>query len=212
MSNSNNIDHFINDPGLLIDVFRDVINRLDASADDPEIGEKEAQLREISRTIDRLDKAGVAIPDVLRAEKTRLASALGIKADGLKALNLLADKLEGLLKDLKVRLHRGGSFKEPRMLREKRSRSPKTDMNVLREYIILALKKLGGRARTADILAEMERQLSGKLLPGDLETSKDGIRINWQLSTKWARVRMIQDGTLRSDSPRGYWELNEDQK
>lgn len=109
MSNSNNIDHFINDPGLLIDVFRDVIKRLDARADDPEIREKEAQLREISRTIDRLDKAGVAIPDVLRAEKTRLASALGIKADVLSALNLLADKLEGLLKDLKARLHRGGS-------------------------------------------------------------------------------------------------------
>ena len=34
-----------------------------------DVGEQEAQLREISKTIERLEKAGVSVPDVLRGEK-----------------------------------------------------------------------------------------------------------------------------------------------
>ena len=41
----------------------------------------EAQLREIARAIDKLDKLGVPVPDALRAEKTRLAAALGVSAE-----------------------------------------------------------------------------------------------------------------------------------
>lgn len=98
------------------------------------------------------------------------------------------------------------------MLREKRSHSPKTARKVLRKQIILALKKFGGRATTADVLDEIERQLSGTLTPGDLELRKDGKIVSWQNNAQWERLRMIQDGTLRKNSRRGYWELNEDQK
>lgn len=212
MSQEPDNKRFLKNPSLLIDLCREVIDQLDNGADDPEIGEKEAQLREISRTIDRLDKLGVAVPEALRAEKTRLAAALGTKTEGLQALNHLADEFEGLLKDIKVRLGKDGGPNESKKLRAKHSRSPKTEKKILREHIIRALKKLGGRARMADVLNEMERQLSGKLLPRDLEVHKDGKSIVWQNSAQWERFRMIKEGMLRSNSRHGYWELNEDQK
>ena len=37
-------------------------------------------------------------------------------------------------------------------------------------------------------------------------------RIRLEKKTHWERYRMVQDGSLRSDSARGYWELNEDRR
>ena len=71
---------------------------------------------------------------------------------------------------------------------------------------------MGGRARVADVIEEMGRQLKGKLLPGDLEWRESTNEYAWQNNAKWERYHMTQDGTLRSDSPRGYWELGEGQK
>jgi hypothetical protein len=212
MSHDPDIKRFLKDPSLLIDLCREIIEQLDAGTREPDLGEKEAQLREISRTIDRLEKAGISIPPALRSEKTRLAAALGIKTEELQVLHHLADEFEDMLKDLNSRLGRGGVDAKPKRLRSKSSRAPKTDPKVLRGYIITALKKYGGRARVSDILDEMGRQLAGKLLPGDLELRQDGKTIAWQNNAQWERFKMTKDGALRSDSPNGYWELNEDRK
>ena len=91
----------------------------------------------------------------------------------------------------------------------KRSQAPKTDKGVLREQIIQALRKLGGSARVAEVIEEMGRQLEGKLLPGDLEWRESTNEYVWQNNAKWARYRMTQDGTLRSDSSYGIWALTE---
>lgn len=32
----------------------------------------------------------------------------------------------------------------------------------------------------------------------------------WQKSTNWARFNMVEDGLLKSDSPRGIWEISEE--
>jgi hypothetical protein len=69
-----------------------VIDRLDSGADDTDIGEQETQLREIAKAIERLEKAGVTVPDVLRAEKTRLAAALSIHADATQASSISSRK------------------------------------------------------------------------------------------------------------------------
>ena len=34
----------------------------------------------------------------------------------------------------------------------------------------------------------------------------------WQNNAKWERFQMIQEGLLRRGSPRGIWELSEDQQ
>jgi hypothetical protein len=211
MNEESNIERFVKDPSLLVALCTEVIDGLDLSSDEADIGEREAQLREISSTIDRLKKAGVSVPDVLRAEKTRLAASLAIHAEATQALAQLADEFQNIVTDLRERL---GQSQVPTHLKpkKKRSRAPKTDNRELRKHIIQALKALGGSARVGDVIEQMGRQLEGKLLPGDMEWRESARECVWGNNAKWERFQMTQDGLLRSGSPRGIWELSEDKE
>jgi len=145
--NDLDIERLAEEPGLLIDLCRQVIEEMDSEPEVAGVGEQETQLREISKTIDRLEKMNIPIPDVLRAEKTRLAAALGIQADSKQTMISLAQGLEEVLTELKERLGvvsgrggNGGGGSGPRG-----PRTPKTSHFIHREQIILALKKMGGR-------------------------------------------------------------------
>ncbi len=205
MKNDTDIDRFVRDPSLLIELCREVIDRLDSGPGDPKAGEMEAQLREIAKAIEKLEKMGVAVPDSLRAEKTRLAAGLAIKTKESEALSLLIEEFEGILKDLNGRV-RGVT---PRKAKGERSSSPKTGREILREQIIRALKKLGGRAQSTLVVQQVGRQLEGKLLPGDMEWRDSANSYAWQHNVHWERFRMTQEGILRNASARGYWELSE---
>ena len=206
------IDRFVKDPSHLIVLCRDVIDRIDCGSNNADTGEKEVQLREIAKAIEKLEKMGVPVPDALRAEKTRLAADLGTQSQSEQTLQHLADEFTEIVKELNARLGLCSVATNSKKPTTKRSRTPKTDKNVLRKNIIKALRTLGGRARVADVIEEMGRQLKGKLLPGDLEWRESTNEYAWQNNAKWERYHMTQDGTLRSDSSRGYWELGEGQK
>jgi len=209
---SQDIDRFVKDPSLLIDLVRNVIDRIDCGSDNAGSGEKATQLREIANAVENLEKKGVPVPDVLRAEKTRLAADLAIQSQSEQTLQDIADEFTGIVKDLNARLGLGDAVTKPKKPGAKRSRTPKTDKNVIRKPIIKALQTLGGRAKVPDVIEQMGRQLEDKLLPGDLEWRESTNEYAWQNNAKWERYSMTQDGTLRSDSPRGYWELGEGQK
>ena len=208
MNDGNDIDRFVKDPSLLVELCRDVIDQLDASSKEVAVAEQEAQLRAIAKAVEQLEKSGVAVPEPLRAEKTRLAAALAVHADAKQALAQLADEFQDILKDLRERLGQNTTTPESKP-RGKRSKLPKTPQNVLREHIVRALKTLGGRARVSDVIDEMARQLEGKLLPGDTVWREATNEPAWQNNAKWERFQMTQDGALRRGSPRGVWELGE---
>lgn len=206
------IDHYIKDPNLLIELCRNVIDGIDSTSHNSNTSEKEAQLREIARAVEQLEKMGVPVPDGLRAEKTRLAADLEIQIQSDQTLRQLAQELDGVVKELNNRLGINNSKTKTSKSRKKRSRTPKTDRMALRRNIIKALQTLGGKANVKDVLEEMARQMKDELLPGDLEWRENANMYIWQHNAQWERYRMTQDGILRNDSSRGYWELNEDQK
>ena len=209
MNEGSDIDGFVRDPSQVVELCRDVINQLDASSEEVAVAEQEAQLRAIAKAIEQLEKSGVGVPDPLRAEKTRLAAALAVHADAKQVLAQLADEFQDILKNLRERLGQSTTAPEAKP-RGKRSKLPKTPPAVLREYILQALKKLGGRARVPDVIEEMARQLEDKLLPGDTIWREATNEPAWRNNAKWERFMMTQDGTLRRDSPHGIWELGED--
>lgn len=209
MSYGGDVEGYAKDPSLLVELCRDVIDRLDATGDNGGTAAMETQLREIARAIDKLDKQGVPAPDVLRAEKTRLAAVLSVSAEAAQALNYLADELDELLKQLKDRIGRTPEAAPAKRPRTKRSKSPKTDKTTLRELIVEALRHFGGSAPKNDVLKYMEEKLQGKLLPGDLEWREATNDHAWQNNACWERYAMAQDGTLKAGSPRGIWELSE---
>ena len=59
-----------------------------------------------------------------------------------------------------------------------------------------------------DVLDWMEEHLKDKLLPGDLERRTTG-ELVWQNNTCWERFTLVQEGILKSHSPRGIWELTD---
>jgi hypothetical protein len=206
------IDHYIKNPNLLIELCRNVIDGIDGTPPNSDTSEKEAQLREIARAVEQLEKKGVPVPGGLRAEKTRLAADLEIQVQSDQTLRHLAQELDVIVKELNKRLGINKSKTKIPKSRKKRSHTSRTDRKILRKNIIKALQTLGGKANVTDVLEEMGRQMKAELLPGDLEWRENTNMYVWQHSAHWERYRMTQDGTLRGDSPRGYWELNGDQK
>jgi hypothetical protein len=205
----------VSEPARLAEVCREVVEAVVAGTEGDEVREKESQLREIARTVDRLEKLGVAVPDGLRGEKTRLAAELSEKSEGLKTLNALADALQGVLDELKRKLGRNGSGTRTEgetKRRPKRDRLPKTSKAVLCEYVVLALRNLGGRAQVRKVIDEMEKLLKGKLLPADMEWRESAKEYVWQNDTRWHYKSMKKEGILCSDVPSGTWQLNERQR
>lgn len=209
MNEAPETDRFVKDPSLLVELCREVIDQLDLNSEASTVADQEAQLKAIAKAVDQLEKAGVAVPDPLRGEKTRLAVSLAMHTEAKQALMQLADEFEDILKDLRDRLGQNGNPPDSKP-RPKRSKLPKTTQKVLREGILSALKKLGGSARSSEVVAEMARQFEGKLLPGDEVWREATHEPAWQNNAKWERYQMTQDGALRRGSQRGVWELGEE--
>src|SRR5258706_13187966 len=126
MSDPSIIERYAKDPSRLVELCTEVISALDPNAEDADISDQETQIREISRTIERLEKASVAVPEVLRSEKVRLVAAIAVRTDATQALSQLADELENIVTDLRERLGHDTSPNEPKP-KKKRSQAPKTD-------------------------------------------------------------------------------------
>jgi hypothetical protein len=209
MTGEPEVDRYVKDPSLLLELWQEVTDRLDAGSDNNDSAAMEAQLREIAKAIEKLDKIGVPVPDPLRAEKTRLAAASSVSAEAVQVLNHLADELEGLLKGLKVRLGRASEGDTANKPHAKRPRSPKTSNARLRELIVEALRRHGGSCHKSDVLRYMEQKLAEKLLPADMEWRETTRDHAWQNNAAWERHQMTKDGVLKTGSSRGIWELSE---
>ena len=209
MSDSTDIDRFVKDPSLLVELCREAIEQLDAGNNDAEITSMEAQLREIAKAVEKLEKLGVPVPDALRAEKTRLAAALSIKTETLRSLRLLADGLQAVCNELADRLGRPGTSSIPKKVGTTSSRGPakQTSQNMMMSCLVESLTELGGAAHCKDVLRLMERKLRGKFLPGDLEKDHS-FGVKWKHRAHFARLQLANDGILIKNSPRGYWQLS----
>jgi len=194
MSNGHDIDEFVEDPGLLIELCRQVIDEIVENSSDEGTEEKEAQLREVSRAIERLERAKVPVPDALRAEKTRLVAAVGNESKTSSALGELADGFGTLIRVLNARFGRSSpQGKSQRPHQGPRSTARRTGRNQLREHIIEALKELGGRAHSSDVVEQVERQLEGMLLPGDKEWRKAANCLAWQYNVTFELIIEMED-------------------
>ena len=77
-----------------------------------------------------------------------------------------------------------------------------------RRPILETLSEMGGRARMNDVLQRVFEKVQHQLKPADLMRTKSG-EIRWRNRVCWVRYELVQEGLLRSDSPRGIWELSE---
>ena len=206
---------YVEDTDGLVDLVRAVMDDLQGTTQRPDWKQKEAQLREVSAAITKLEKAKFEVPDDLRRLKMDLVGELAVREEAEQRLEGLGKALADLAQEL------GHKVAEPSTKAKKstgskkggkrKPRADRTPMEELRRVMLAALKDLGGSAHCREILDLMEQKLDGKLKPGDLELRKAGETV-WRNNTRWERQRMIDEGVLKKGSPLGYWELNETTK
>ena len=206
------IDRYVNEPILLVILCREVIDRLDNDNDVEDLASLKIQLREISYAVNSLEKQGVPVPEALRGEKIRLSVILTTFEKNNLLVNDFAKEMRLFLDDIDSRFSFDTDDQGGNTPKKRRSRSPKTQPDTLRNLIITGLQKYGGSASKANIVEYVGTQLEGKLLPKDLEWREATNEYTWQNNVGWERNRMIQDGIMKSDTPHGIWELTENQK
>lgn len=94
--------------------------------------------------------------------------------------------------------------RHPAVGSEEASLTVRTPQGQYRRLILEALYELGGSGRVSDVLASVEKKVT--LTQRDKESLRSG-DVRWQNSCQWERFVLVQQGLLKSDSPRGLWEL-----
>lgn len=78
------------------------------------------------------------------------------------------------------------------------------------EPILRVLVDMGGQGRTAAVVARVGEIMQPILCDVDYETLTSDGKPRWEKAANWARDNMVRDGLLKSDSPRGVWEISEE--
>lgn len=78
--------------------------------------------------------------------------------------------------------------------------------------ILHALEKRGGRAPTREVLDAVGHEVRERLTPGDLEPTGNGNEVRWEMRVHFARLRMKERGLVKSNSPRGTWEISDERR
>ncbi|HOJ93187.1 MAG TPA: winged helix-turn-helix domain-containing protein [Dictyoglomaceae bacterium] len=110
----------------------------------------------------------------------------------------LAGKIEDSPKNQK-------EFESPRKLRRGEC-TPKTSYYI---PILKALVEMGGRGRVYEVLDRVFEIMEPTLKPIDLELLPRNGGLRWRNAAQWARVDMVKEGLLKSDSPYGIWEITD---
>ena len=93
---------------------------------------------------------------------------------------------------------------------QKKPKIPKTPEEKYRIPILIALESLGGSAFCQNVLQIVEELMISELNETDMEGLKSDPKTKrWRNTAMWARNRLRAEGLLKSNSPRGVWELDE---
>jgi hypothetical protein len=78
-----------------------------------------------------------------------------------------------------------------------------------RNPLLLALDAIGGGGSLDKIREALLPRIEGRLGPADYVKVQTG-EARWWNAACWERSDLVKEGYLRSDSPRGRWELSEE--
>lgn len=83
----------------------------------------------------------------------------------------------------------------------------KTPQSAYNQPIMEAIYELGGSAPVGEVLQVVEKKMKSLLTDVDYQELPSG-NIRWDNTAQWARRQLVIDGLLKSESPRGVWELS----
>lgn len=108
--------------------------------------------------------------------------------------------------------HEPAAVHRPQVIREhsRSQRGARTPESAFFRPILQVLVQMGGRGPMAKVIHQVEQIMKPLLSDVDFEPlSRSGGEIRWRNSLRWARNKMVREGLLRDDSPRGIWEVTD---
>lgn len=85
----------------------------------------------------------------------------------------------------------------------------RTPEEAYRKPILESLDELGGQAPLGEVLDLVFRKMKGRLNEYDLQPlASDPDNPRWRNAAQWCRSTLVEEGLLRSDSPRGVWAIS----
>ncbi len=164
------------------------------------------QLREITKTIERLEKLKIPVPESLLTEKLNLLSLIVQPSISVELVNEVYNRLNVLLENITIILKISNKGDRAKL---RRSKLPMTKHQILRECIINALREYNGFADRNSIIDHVGEQLKDKFLPGDLEWRDDWKCYVWQNRVCWELTDMRIAGVIKPKRQTGIWELDD---
>lgn len=86
-----------------------------------------------------------------------------------------------------------------------------TPQSVFTLPLLECLVEAGGSLGVSEVLRKIGEKFGRKLTSIDWQRTKSG-QIKWQNRVQWLRLRLVHEGYLTNDSPRGIWEITESGK
>ncbi len=160
-----------------------------------------------------------ALEGAVAAEQAQAGSAVADRDFAqVKVVIARAERLEGMIAELEQMIdalpaHQADDASDGTGRRDlgRLAKGVKTPQEAFRIPILRALVSMGGRGKVSDVLDRVEPLVAGQLRAVDREPlPSDHRQPRWRNSAQWARLELVTDGLLRSDSPRGVWEISEE--
>jgi hypothetical protein len=139
---------------------------------------------------------------------TVLRRLLNLGETGPAEMNVAEDTSEGLAEPAPA------VQRTVRQRRRKAARPPRAKKgSILHESayelpMLQILSEHGGRAAAREVIDELETRLDGKLTELDNEQLASG-DVRWRNRAQFVRLRLVEQGDMVKDSPRGTWELSD---
>ncbi|MEW6771420.1 MAG: winged helix-turn-helix domain-containing protein [Bacillota bacterium] len=160
-------------------------------------------LRRMETLIEKLSKQGA-----VAFQRGDLTTANAILKQ-VKQINSIKKKINGCRTELdRIFEKRQGVPPEPCPLPVPPP-GERTPERSFRRPILEALVELGGSGLVPEVLDRVEEKMRRVLTEYDRQSLPAGDSIRWRNAAQWARYRMVQEGLLARNSPRGIWEITE---
>ena len=169
----------------------------------------ESLLEEMETEIEIINQSGAK---AFAARNYEAARAVLERADQITALR---EKLSGLRSEWEKLVpvagaNGAGSKKNGSHDLSRLHRGIRTREAAYFKPILQVLNQMGGFGDMADVLERLPKLMKGTLTDLDFEPLAANSEVpRWWNTAQWAQSAMVQAGLLKSDSPRGIWEMTE---
>jgi len=159
------------------------------------------------------DKAKEAYEEKQKIERLkdeRIKKAIALVKQAQELLNIYRLELKvTTARGIQVIGEGGANIHNKTGIRHRINYGQKTKQVEYKIHILQALENLGGSGNVNEVLDCVYKRMKDFLVPVDLEKLPSVRQLRWRNTAIWERYYMIKDGLLKSNSPRGTWEISE---